>query len=160
MDLHASAQGLVELLASTQTTLVLAESCTGGLVAATLTQIPGVSSWLAGSLVVYQEASKTAWLGVDPETLAELTAVSPPVAHQMAGGALRSTPHADLAAAVTGHLGPDAPADFDGLVYIAVARRQGAVKTWRIELESRKRLQRQREAAWAVMETVAGGLRR
>ncbi|MCA9140480.1 MAG: CinA family protein, partial [Planctomycetales bacterium] len=71
MDLETHAQQLVELLSEKRVKLVLAESCTGGLVSAALTAIPGVSSWLAGSMVVYQEQSKVCWLGVDQETLAQ-----------------------------------------------------------------------------------------
>ena len=155
MDLETHAQQLVERLAESQQKLVLAESCTGGLVAATLATVPGVSAWLAGSMVVYQQASKVCWLGVDQETLSKHTAVSAPVAHQMVVGVLKQTPHADVAASVTGHLGPDAPEGLDGVVYIGVMRRGGAPRVRGVELSAKKRVGRQREAAAAVIEAIA-----
>ena len=158
MDLDTQAQQLVERLAAKRQTLVLAESCTGGLVASTLATVPGVSAWLAGSLVVYQEASKMRWLGVAEDVLAEHTAVSAPVAHQMVSGALQMTPHADIAASVTGHLGPNAPQGFDGVVFIGVMRRGMAPKIEGVELSSKKRVGRQREAAGAVIEALARAL--
>ncbi|MEL6105098.1 MAG: nicotinamide-nucleotide amidohydrolase family protein [Planctomycetota bacterium] len=151
MDLTDHTSALVERLAATDQRLVLAESCTGGLIAATLTTIPGVSSWLAGSLVVYQEASKQKWLGVAEETLQEHTAVSAPVAHQMVTGALSATPHADVAGAVTGHLGPGAPVGQDGWVFIGVGRRGHPPQVRGMQLEKAKRIARQREAAIAVV---------
>lgn len=154
MDLDTETRELVELLAEKQQTLVLAESCTGGLIAATLATIPGVSAWLAGSMVVYQEASKMGWLGVAEETITKFTAVSAPVAHQMVTGALKATPHADIAASVTGHLGPNAPAGLDGVVFLGVGRRGQPPRTWQIELKSKKRIGRQREAAAEVIGTL------
>lgn len=154
MDLSDHAGALVERLAATEQRLVLAESCTGGLIAATLTTIPGVSAWLAGSLVVYQEQSKQKWLGVAEESLQEHTAVSAPVAHQMVTGALSATPHADVAAAVTGHLGPGAPPEQDGLVFIGVGRREQPPKIRGVQLEKTKRIARQREAAIAVVREL------
>ena len=158
MDLESSAEHLVQKLASYEKRLVLAESCTGGLVAATLARVPGVSKWLAGSMVVYQEASKTAWLGVDAETLTEHTAVSAPVAHQMVSGVLKQTPHADVAASVTGHLGPSAPEGFDGVVFIGTALRGQSPRVVGIQLEKPKRVGRQREAASRVAEFLIEAL--
>ena len=154
MDFHSQTHRLVELLGEKSQTLVLAESCTGGLIAASMTSVPGVSAWLAGSFVVYQDASKMRWLGVAEETIKTHTAVSAPVAHQMVAGALKSTPQADLAAAVTGHLGPGAPDGFDGVVYIGIGRRGQPPRTWRIDLEAKKRVGRQQEAAQTVIATL------
>ncbi|MGH7199146.1 MAG: CinA family protein [Planctomycetaceae bacterium] len=103
--------------------VVLAESCTGGLVSAALVQVPGVSTHYCGSAVVYQLATKARWLGVSAALLHHPGPVSREVVAAMAEGVLRTTPHADLSAAVTGHLGPDAPPEQDGLVYIALAER-------------------------------------
>ena len=151
MDLESASQAVAEQLGNRDQRLVLAESCTAGLVAASLAAVPGISAYLAGSLVVYQEASKMKWLGVDEETLAEHSAVSAPVAHQMVTGALQTTPHADLAAAVTGHLGPNAPEGFDGLFFVAICRRGGQPKIFQEQLKKTKRIARQREAANAVL---------
>lgn len=125
-NLNRTARQVARLLASRRQKIVFAESCTGGLVSATLTEIPGISEWLCGSAVVYQVATKAAWLGVDEKKLKRPGPVSRVVAEQMAAGVLRETPAATISAAVTGHLGPGAPARQDGLVYVAVQLRSAA----------------------------------
>ncbi|MEM6469259.1 MAG: CinA family protein [Planctomycetota bacterium] len=154
MDLDSAATEVAKILVEREVRLVLAESCTGGLAAATLAQIPGASSWLAGSMVVYQEASKSCWLGVDRETLSEHTAASAPVAHQMAMGALQQTPHADLALAVTGHLGPNAPADLDGCIFLAICKRDERPSIHQVQLTKSNRMARQREATLALFKLL------
>ena len=104
--------------------LATAESCTGGLVAAALTAIPGSSSVVERGFVTYSNEAKTEMLGVPPELIAAHGAVSREVAIAMAEGALGHS-HADAAVAVTGIAGPggggaDKPV---GLVHFAVARR-------------------------------------
>lgn len=121
--LHDLASDVAEALARSNKQLVLAESCTAGLVSATLGAIPGISRSLCGSAVVYQEATKTSWLHVSRELLLEHGAVSAEVAKAMAAGALDMTPHADLAAAITGHLGPNAPPEQDGQLFVALQLR-------------------------------------
>ncbi|WP_145276596.1 nicotinamide-nucleotide amidohydrolase family protein [Planctomycetes bacterium SV_7m_r] len=160
MDLDTASQSVAEQLRDRDQRLVLAESCTAGLIASSLAAVPGISAYLAGSMVVYQEASKMKWLGVDEETLAQHTAVSAPVAHQMVTGALHATPHADLAAAVTGHLGPDAPEGFDGLIFVAICRRGGQPKIYQEQLKKTKRVARQREAATTVLAHLLQALSR
>jgi nicotinamide-nucleotide amidase len=81
------------------------ESCTGGLMAARLTERPGSSAYVAGSAVVYSNEAKVELLGVDPELIARHGAVSPEVADAMADGALRRF-EADTAIAITGIAGP------------------------------------------------------
>ncbi|MDM4017780.1 CinA family protein [Roseiconus lacunae] len=154
MDLETIAEHVAQKLADRGERLALAESCTGGLIAATLATIPGISTNLAGSMVVYQEATKQSWLGVAEDTLAEHTAVSPPVAHQMVTGLLQRTPQAELGASVTGHLGPDAPDGFDGLVFVGLCRRGESPKILRVDLVKKKRVARQREAAMRVLELL------
>ena len=83
--------------------LVTAESCTGGLVAARLTDRPGASGYLEAGLVTYSDAAKRELLGVAPATLADHGAVSEAVAREMLHGALRM---GDAAVAVTGVAGP------------------------------------------------------
>ncbi len=85
--------------------LAAAESCTGGLVSAALTELPGSSDVFDLGLVTYANAAKTAMLGVRPATLAAHGAVSEPVAQEMAEGA-RCAAAADLAVAITGIAGP------------------------------------------------------
>jgi PncC family amidohydrolase len=156
-ELDAACGLLARLLAAAGRRLVLAESCTAGLVAASLGRVPGISRHLVGSLVTYRDAAKTSWLGIPPAVLQRHTAVSEAVARLMAGGALAGTPEADLAASVTGHLGPDAPAPQDGIVYVGIAERHpetgeiAVVQVRRCQLNSRLRWPRQREAALCVL---------
>lgn len=156
-ELDAPCGLLARLLTATGRRLVLAESCTAGLVAASLGRVPGISRHLCGSLVTYRDAAKTSWLGVPPQVLQRHTAVSEAVASLMASGALTVTPEADLAASVTGHLGPAAPPQQDGIIYVGLAERQpetgeiAVVQVRRCQLTSSLRLPRQREAAGCVL---------
>jgi nicotinamide-nucleotide amidase len=84
----------------------LAESCTGGLLAARLTERPGASAYVAGSVVAYANEAKVELLGVDAELIEAHGAVSPEVAASMASGALARF-DADVACSVTGIAGPD-----------------------------------------------------
>ena len=86
--------------------LAVAESCTGGMLAARLTDRSGASAWFAGGAVTYSDSSKAELLGVDPDLLASHGAVSPEVAEAMADGALARF-GADVACSVTGIAGPE-----------------------------------------------------
>ena len=125
-ELDSLAEQLQRRLRERGHVIVFAESCTAGLIASTLGRLPGISSHLAGSAVVYQIATKVEWLGVDEKTLRDPGPVSELVSEQMARGVLRKTPHATMAASVTGHLGPDAPFDEDGTAWCTVAIRDNA----------------------------------
>lgn len=116
--------------------LVLAESCTGGLVATLMTSIPGISEHFCGSAVVYRWDTKMKWLGVQKQTLDEYTDVSVETAREMALGVLNQTPEATLSASITGHLGPDAPVLQDGIICIGLARITGEGPQMRSELIS------------------------
>jgi len=85
--------------------VAIAESCTGGLMAARLTELPGSSEHVAGGVVAYSDAAKAALLGVDPPLIERHGAVSPEVADAMAHGALARF-GADVAVAITGVAGP------------------------------------------------------
>jgi nicotinamide-nucleotide amidase len=149
---------LSQLLEQTQTQIVFAESCTGGLVAASLAGCPGISRWLCGSAVTYQEQTKVDWLAVRQVDLDDYTAVSPQVTQAMALAVLRNTSAADLAVAVTGHLGPQAPPELDGVIFIATQWRRSsaaAPHVERIALASRGRCARQMEAANWVLQVSA-----
>ena len=151
-DLFELAAELVERLIREQTRIVLAESCTAGLVAATLSRTPGVSAVLCGSAVTYCDETKVDWLNVSQDLLAKQTAVSAPAAAEMVSGALATTPVATLAAAVTGHLGPGAPTAADGLVFTGVGWRGTAESRVREHwLDAVGRLDRQQEAARLVI---------
>ncbi len=105
-------------------TVATAESCTGGLVAAALTDIPGSSAVFERGFVTYSNQAKTEMLGVPAALIAEYGAVSEPVARAMAEGALVHSP-ADIAVAITGIAGPDGGCVEKpvGLVHFALARR-------------------------------------
>lgn len=97
--------------------LGLAESCSGGLLAARITNVPGASGYLAGSVVAYSNDAKTALLGVDPGLIERHGAVSPQVAEAMARGALERF-EADVAVSVTGIAGPDGGTDEKPVGYV------------------------------------------
>lgn len=105
-------------------TLATAESCTGGLIGAVLTAIPGASAVVDGGIICYQNRIKSTLLGVSPETLETVGAVSEACAAQMAAGAMRAL-GSDLAMAVTGIAGPGGGSAEKpvGLVFTAVAFR-------------------------------------
>jgi len=104
--------------------LTTAESCTGGLIAACVTEIAGSSKVLDRGFVTYSNAAKVELLGVPADLIAEQGAVSAAVAEAMAAGALAHS-DADLAVAVTGIAGPGggSAAKPVGLVYLGGARR-------------------------------------
>jgi nicotinamide-nucleotide amidase len=120
-----------QALASTRSRLVLVESCTAGLAAGKLGQIPGISEVFCGSFVVYRNASKHDWLAIPTDILDDPAQgpVSSIVTKLLAIAALERTPEATLAAAITGHLGPGAPPELDGVIYCATQQRlsQGEV---------------------------------
>lgn len=107
--------------------IVTAESCTGGLIAATLAAIPGASASLERGFVTYSNEAKAEMLGVPMELILQHGAVSREVALSMADGALAHSP-ADIAVAVTGIAGPDGGTAEKpvGLVHLAAARRGGS----------------------------------
>ena len=113
-------------------TLATAESCTGGLIAAALTAIPGSSAVVGCGFVTYSNAAKQAMLGVPSALLACHGAVSEPVARAMAEGALAAS-GADLAVSCTGIAGPggETPGKPVGLVFVAAARRGAATRVVR-----------------------------
>ena len=121
--LTSLARHVADLLTRTNTRVVFAESCTAGLVSATLARVPGISEFHCGSAVVYRLDTKTRWLGINAAMLVDPGPVSGEVACAMAVEVLERTPEAQLSAAITGHLGPNAPAGQDGLVFIGIARR-------------------------------------
>ncbi|NTU71930.1 MAG: nicotinamide-nucleotide amidohydrolase family protein, partial [Coriobacteriia bacterium] len=109
-----------------------AESCTGGMVAAALTDVPGSSDVFLGGIVSYANSVKMELLDVPPGLLAQYGAVSEETARAMAEGA-RARLGADLAVAVTGIAGPDGGSDEKpvGLVWLAVASDAGTASTRR-----------------------------
>lgn len=125
-ELRASARRLLDLCRARGLKIATAESCTGGLVAATLTDIAGSSDVVDRGFVTYSNAAKEAMLGVPAATLKRHGAVSAETAAAMATGALRAS-QADLSVAITGVAGPGGGSKEKpvGLVYFAAANRDG-----------------------------------
>ena len=118
-----SAEALLQLYRERHLRLTTAESCTGGLVAALLTEIAGSSDVVECGFVTYSNEAKNALLGVSRQTLEQLGAVSQEAAQEMALGALEHST-ADVAVAITGIAGPGGATASKpvGLVHLAVAR--------------------------------------
>jgi nicotinamide-nucleotide amidase len=125
-ELIAAAHALIDLCRTKKLTIAAAESCTGGLVAATLTEIPGSSDVFERGFVTYSNDAKQAMLGVPADVLQTFGAVSRETAQAMASGALAHSP-ADLTVAITGIAGPGGalPGKPVGLVHFAAAVRSG-----------------------------------
>ncbi|WP_376092187.1 CinA family protein [Roseomonas sp. CCTCC AB2023176] len=113
-------------------TIATAESCTGGLIAAALTAIPGSSDVVLGGFVTYSNEAKAAMVGVDPGVIARVGAVSEEVARAMAEGARRAT-GASVAVSATGIAGPGGATLGKpvGLVFIGAAAAGGRVEVRR-----------------------------
>ena len=117
-----SVEQLASRLCARNKKISTAESCTGGLIAKTLTDLAGSSDWFDRGFVTYSNAAKTEMLGVSAETIESQGAVSEPVARAMATGALQHSA-ADYSIAVTGIAGPGGGSAEKpvGTVWIAVA---------------------------------------
>lgn len=126
-DLIALAERLQGLCLGRGLTVAAAESCTGGLIAATITSVPGSSAYFLGAIVSYADTAKQDLLGVPEAVLASHGAVSAQSARAMAAGA-RERFRADLAVSVTGIAGPDGGTTSKpvGLTYIGLADAQAA----------------------------------
>ena len=125
-ELTEQARALLDLCRRKKLKIAAAESCTGGLVAATLTEIAGSSDVFERGFVTYSNEAKQAMLGVSATTLASHGAVSRETAVEMAKGALAHAP-ADLAVSITGIAGPGGAVAGKpvGLVHLAAASRGG-----------------------------------
>lgn len=115
-------QRVFEILKTNNLTLATAESCTGGMLGAVLTSIPGISEYYGYGFVTYSNDAKQRLIGVKKETLEKHGAVSPETAMEMAEGTLNVS-GADLAVSVTGIAGPGGgtPLKPVGLVYVGYA---------------------------------------
>jgi nicotinamide-nucleotide amidase len=139
-----------------------AESCTGGMIAHLLTNVPGSSDVLLESIVSYSNESKQARLGVQPETLEAHGAVSEQVVREMAAGVLSGS-HADVAVAVSGIAGPDGgTADKPvGTVWLAAAMGD-ATRAWKLHVPGDRELIKWRAARTALntlrLAALKGGL--
>jgi nicotinamide-nucleotide amidase len=118
------AEGVLQKVKDAGHSVATAESCTGGVLAALLTDIPGLSSTFDRGFVTYSEESKSDLLGVEPMLIARHGVVSREVAEAMAKGAFERS-KANLAISITGYAGPGAGSDQPGLVHLALARAEG-----------------------------------
>ena len=125
-ELFERASALLELCRTKKLRIAAAESCTGGLLAATLTEIAGSSDVFERGFVTYSNEAKQTMLGVAPMTLAKHGAVSRETAEAMVKGALAHAP-VELAVSITGIAGPGGavPGKPVGLVHLAAASRSG-----------------------------------
>ena len=140
-ELLEAAEVLLDSCRAKGLRLTTAESCTGGLVASLMTEIPGSSDVVGRGFVTYSNEAKQELLGVRAETLAVHGAVSGETAQEMAAGALaRAGPDADLAVAVTGVAGPGGGSAEKpvGTVWLAVASAGGATVASRRNLDGNR----------------------
>ena len=120
-DIESLARRVVDENRAANRKVVLAESCTGGLVAAALTEIPGSSAVLDRGFVTYSNEAKQESLGVPLEIIETFGAVSIACAWAMAKGALERS-HADIAVAISGVAGPDGGTDLKPVGTVVFAR--------------------------------------
>lgn len=145
---------VVRELAARGLKLTTAESCTGGLIAHRLTNVPGASEVFTHGFVTYSNDAKRTLLGVPAADLASHGAVSEPVVRAMAEGALRAS-GADLAVAVSGIAGPgggtaEKP---QGTAWLAVARKNGTTTAWRV-FHPRPRLDFKQSVSQSALDAV------
>jgi len=130
---------ILQLAKQTKQKIAVAESCTGGMLAAALTDLPGSSAIFERGFVTYSNAAKTELLGVSADTLARHGAVSEPVAKEMARGALERS-DGDIALSITGIAGPGGSDHKpEGRVCFGLAISGGAVTSETIEFGARGR---------------------
>ena len=131
-DMH-KLQKLSVLALKLNSKIVSAESCTAGLLSASLTEIPGSSAFFEQGYITYSNNSKTSVLGVENKTLKKYGAVSEQVAKQMAKGALKRS-NSTIAISITGIAGPGG-SDYkpEGLVCFAVTKKNGKTRTETIQ---------------------------
>lgn len=143
-------EALITYLAARKKRITFAESCTGGLLAATFTAQPGASDILEGSYVTYANRIKSGWLGVREETLREHGAVSRECVLEMAAGAQRGLP-ADIAIAISGIAGPTGavPGKPIGTVYLCL-RNGDTVRVERLQLHGDRNAIQEQSVLYAL----------
>ena len=146
--------------AATANIFTFAESCTGGLLASSMTSLPGVSAVFPGSVVTYGNRAKIELLSVTPETIESCGAVSEQCAAEMARGALGMF-DAVMAVSVTGIAGPGGGSGEKpvGTVWFAIAHRDGRMRLKRGFCPGRQRTGVQRMAVLTGLGLLADGLR-
>ena len=155
--MRSSAAYLARTLRVRGETVAVAESCTGGLLGATLTEMPGSSRWFRGGLIVYSNDLKRRLAGVTPCQLSRFGAVSAPVAAALAAGVRRCT-GSDWGVGITGVAGPAGgkPGKPVGLVFIGVTGPPGGRVVRRMFRGNRAQIRRQ--ACHTAMALLAEAL--
>jgi nicotinamide-nucleotide amidase len=143
-----------EKLLKNKITISCAESCTGGMFAAYLTDIPGISEVFERGIVTYTERAKMEELGVSEKTIAEKTVVSPEVAAQMAEGLQKKT-GSDVCVSVTGIAGPSGgtPEKPVGLIYVG-CRYEGVTVVKKLLTLNMSRSWNRRYAVLSMFDTI------
>jgi len=143
---------VASLLTEKELMVATAESCTGGLIGHTLTNIPGSSAYYAGGVISYTNALKIKLLGVAASTLEEHGAVSKSTAREMAEG-IKTVAHADIGVASTGIAGPGGGTSEKpvGLVYIGLAAEVTTVKDFIFDGD---RLQNKKSTVQAALQMI------
>ena len=156
-ELLAQAEAIGAAALASRNSLVTAESCTGGWIAKTITDVAGCSAWFEAGLVVYSYEAKQALLGVRQETLMKFGAVSEETALEMVSGALVHS-GATVAVAVTGIAGPGGgtPDKPVGSVWIAWKRRGGYPRARLFQFDGGTRDAIRRQTVCAALDGVAG----
>jgi nicotinamide-nucleotide amidase len=152
-------QQIGKLLTERKLTLAVAESCTGGLIAHRITNVPGSSNYLERGFVVYSNRSKTELLGVEPALIGACGAVSAHVAHAMAAGAKQAA-RTSFGLGVTGIAGPisDDSKKPVGLVYIAVCAPNGYVRVRKFNFKG-TRIQIKKQSADVALALLLATIR-
>ena len=155
-DLNAQAERLMRRMCDAKLCIATAESCTGGMLAALLTDIEGAGHAFERGFVTYSNAAKTEMLGVDPALIARVGAVSEEVARAMAEGAIARS-DADWAVAVTGIAGPGGavPGKPVGTVWLALAGRNGPTTAERLQLGGDRAAVREQTVVQAFDRLIA-----
>ena len=149
--LYVLAKQVGKMLESHNRKLVTAESCTGGWVAQSITDISGSSAWLDRGFVTYSNEAKQEMLGVSQKTIATYGAVSEECVVEMVQGALKNS-HADSALAVTGIAGPDGGSDDKpvGTVWFGWLLTGAQCKTFRQQFSGDREAVRRQAVALAL----------
>ncbi len=153
------AEHILEKCRSRGLSLVTAESCTGGLIAATLTGVAGSSEVFDRGFVTYSNQAKTDMLGVEHELITQEGAVSELVARHMAIGALTNS-GCDIAVAVTGVAGPGGGSSEKpvGTVHIAIAEANGCTVHEKCQFGALSRNDIRQRTVWRAFEIIDGAI--
>ena len=157
-DIHDLARKLVESCAAQKRLIATAESCTGGLIAGAITEIPGASDIFERGLITYGNLAKSEMLGVPAALIERHGAVSAEVAEAMAQGAIQKS-RADIAVSATGIAGPGGGSTEKpvGLVFFGIAARAGAAFHQRVQFKGGRdevRLQSVKEALRLLLAAI------